>query len=66
MPQRLMDHYDQLPMNGVLAGVSSFFGLVVSGIDPVWTGIVLPVALFAAGKVADFAFKVWLERRRKP
>lgn len=63
--QTLMQQYDQLPTNGVLAGVSSFFGLVVGGIDPVYTGIVLPIVLFAVGKGLDIAVKVWLERRRR-
>ncbi len=61
----LMNNYDSLPTNGVLAGVSSFFGLVVGGIDPVYTGIVLPIVLFAVGKGLDIAVKVWLERRRR-
>ena len=61
----LMNNYDSLPTNGVLAGVSSFFGLVVGGIDPVYTGIVLPIVLFAVGKGLDVAVKVWLDRRKK-
>lgn len=61
----LMNNYDSLPTNGVLAGVSSFFGLVVGGIDPVWTGIVLPIALFAAGKAVDVALRLYMERKKK-
>lgn len=61
-----MDQYDSLPTNGILSGVSSFFGLVVSQIDPVYTGIVLPIALFAAGKLADFAFRLWREKKNRP
>ena len=63
--QTLMNQYDQLPTNGVLAGVSSFFGLVVGGIDPVYTGIILPIVLFAVGKGVDVALRVWLEGRKR-
>lgn len=63
--QHLMNHYDNLPTNGVLAGFSSFLALIVSGIDPVYTGIVLPIVLFALGKGVDVAVRVWIERRRR-
>lgn len=61
----LMNYYESLPTNGVLAGVSSFFGIVVGGLDPVWTGIALPVILWAAGKGVDVILKLWIERRRE-
>lgn len=65
MPHQLMDHYDSLPTNGVLSAASSFFALVVSGIDPVYTGIIMPIALFALGKIVDVVVKVYIERRRR-
>lgn len=65
MPQRLMQNYDSLPTNGILSGLSSLIAFVVSGIDPVYTGIVLPIALWAVGKGIDVAIRVWFERRRR-
>lgn len=64
MPHRLMENYDSHTTNIVLAGVSGFFGFLVGG-DPAISGIALPVILFIAGKLADFAFRLWRERKNR-
>lgn len=65
MPHMLMDHYDALPTNGILSACSGFIAFIVSGVDPVITGIIMPIAFFAVGKALDLAVKVWLDKRRR-
>lgn len=62
----MIDNYDLFPNNIVLSAFSSILALITApGVDPYVTGIILPVVLFAAGKLADFAFRLWREKKRR-
>lgn len=60
----LMQHYDSLPTNTILSGISGFFALAMAQIDPLLTGIILPVGLFLTGKLIDVAVRIYIERKR--
>lgn len=65
MPHFLMNHYDSLPTNGILSAGSALLAFIVSGVDPVITGILMPILFFAIGKGIDIVVKVYLDKRRK-
>lgn len=65
MPHMLMEHYDSFPTNGILSAASGFLGFLISGVDPVISGIVMPLALFAIGKGIDIVLRLYLDKRNR-
>jgi hypothetical protein len=59
------DSYEHLPTNAALSGFSAVYAFFFAGLDPVVTGFILPIALFAIGKTVDVLVKIFLEKRDK-
>lgn len=56
--------YDFFPVNFLLSLSSSAVAFFVSTLDPVITGLVLPIAFFTVGKIVDICVKVYIERKK--
>lgn len=53
-----------IPTNLLLSGGSALMAFFFSSIDPMLTGLVLPVAFFLIGKTVDVLVRVYLEKKK--
>ena len=62
-----MTHPDSYsnPVNFLLSLGSAAIAFVTSTIDPVITGIALPIAFFIAGKAVDVVVRIYLASKEK-
>jgi hypothetical protein len=58
------DDYRLIPANFILSTGSTLIGLVTAPLDPVITGIMLPIIFFTIGKGVDVAVRIYLAKRK--